>query len=118
MELLYAGLSEPLREEYHAAIGAAIEARAGAAGRPPAELHGELCVELTRHFVAGCQERRALRYLEAGLDCLERTMRHDALGRLVRRLLAVPGLIEGEARCRLLMRNPNGLGHEVGRAEQ
>jgi serine/threonine protein kinase/tetratricopeptide (TPR) repeat protein len=118
MEVLYAGLSVPLREAYHAAIGAAIEARADAAGRSPAELDGELCVDLTRHFVAGGQERRALRYLEAALDRLERTMRHDALGRLVRRLLAVPGLVGGEARCKLLLRNPNGLGHEVGQAER
>ena len=118
MEVLYAGLSEPLREEYHAAIGAAVEARAGAAGRPPAELDGELCVELARHFVAGRQERRALRYLDAALDCLERTMRNDALGRLVRSLLAVPGLVEGEARCKLLMRNPYSLGQATLLAER
>ena len=117
-EVIHGAIHDMLREEYHAAIGAAIESRAGAADRPPAELDGELCIELTRHFVAGGQGRRALRYLDPALNCLERTTRFDALGRLVRSLLAVPGLVEGEARCRMLLRNPHHLGRGLVIAER
>lgn len=117
-EVIHAGIHEVLREEYHAAIGAAIETRSGAAGREPKDLDGDLCVEITSHFVSGGQGRRALRYVSAALDHLERRTRPDALGRLTRRVLAVPGLVDGAARVKVLLHNANGLGREFSEAER
>ena len=54
-EALYGGLHEQLREEYHAAIAEALEARAGAADKDPKDLDGALCVDLCEHFLKGAQ---------------------------------------------------------------
>jgi len=104
MEVLYAGLSEPLREEYHAAIGAAIEANSSAASKEPASLDGALCVDLSEHLLKGGQGGHALRYVYAALDHLEKGYLTDAAVRLADRALAVPGLLAGRERCDLLLR--------------
>jgi serine/threonine protein kinase/tetratricopeptide (TPR) repeat protein len=104
MEVLYAGLSDTLREEYHAAIGAAIECRAGAATKEPASLDGALCVDLAEHYLKGVKGERAIRYLDAALDHLEKGYLNDATARLADRALAVPGLVAGRERCELLLR--------------
>ena len=59
-EALYGGLPELLREEYHAALAEALEARAGAADTDPEDLDGALCVDLCEHFLKGAQGEKAL----------------------------------------------------------
>ena len=103
-EVLYAALPEMLREEYHGAIAAAIEHRHGAAAKEPKGLDGALCVDLAEHYLKGAQGERAIRYLDAALDHLEKGYLHDAAVRLADRALAVPGLVAGRERCELLLR--------------
>jgi tetratricopeptide (TPR) repeat protein len=103
-EVLYAGLSAPLREAYHAAIGDALEARSGAASREPGDLDGALCVDLAEHFLAGAQGTKALRYLDSALTHLESRWLNDAAVRLAERALAPPNLLAGAARGRTLSR--------------
>jgi serine/threonine protein kinase/tetratricopeptide (TPR) repeat protein len=103
-EVLYAALPEMLREEYHAAIGAAIEARSGAASTAPKDLDGALCVELAEHYLKGARGDRALRYLDAALTHLEKGWLNEAAFRLADRALAVPGLVAGRERCEVLLR--------------
>jgi tetratricopeptide (TPR) repeat protein len=103
-EVLYGALPEMLREEYHAAIGAAIEARSGAASKEPKSLDGALCVDLAEHMLKGAQGPRALRYLDAALTHLEKAYLNDAAVRLTDRALAVPGLLAGAERAKTLVR--------------
>ena len=103
-EVLYAGLSVPLREAYHAAIADALETQHGAAAADPASLDGALCAELADHFLAGAAGPRALRYVDAALAHLERNYMNDAAVHLADRVLAAPGLLAGEARIALLLR--------------
>ena len=103
-EALYGGLSELLREEYHAAIAEALEARAGAADKDPKDLDGALCVDLCEHFLKGAQGEKALRYLDAALDHLEQGYLNDQAIALADRALAVPGLLRGEERLDVLLR--------------
>jgi predicted ATPase len=103
-EVLYAGLSAPLREAYHAALADAIEARSGAAAKQPEHLEGALCADLAEHLLAGAQAARALRYLDAALLHLECRWLNDAAVRLAERALAVPGLLAGTARVEMLLR--------------
>jgi tetratricopeptide (TPR) repeat protein len=108
-EVLYAGLPEILREEYHAALGAAIEARSGAASRAPKDLDGALCVDLSEHYLKGAKGERALRYLDAALTHLEKGYLNEAMIRLADRALAVPGLVAGRERFELLLRKADVL---------
>jgi serine/threonine protein kinase/predicted ATPase len=103
-EVLYAGLSPPLREAYHAAIAEAIETRSGAASREPKDLDGALCVDLAEHLLRGARGERALRYLDAALTHLESRWLNDAAARLCDRALAASGLLTGGERVRLLLR--------------
>jgi serine/threonine protein kinase/tetratricopeptide (TPR) repeat protein len=88
-ETLHASMSEPLREEYHAALGEALEAATGAAGRDPAEIDGEVCVRLAEHFLAGRRGARARRYLDPALTRLERQSRNREAIRLADSEIAV-----------------------------
>jgi tetratricopeptide (TPR) repeat protein len=108
-EVLYAGLSEPLREAYHGALGAAIEAQSGAAARDPPALDGALCADLAGHFLAGARGERALRYLDAALEHLARGYLNESAARLAARALAVPGLLNGARRAELLLRRAGRL---------
>jgi serine/threonine protein kinase/tetratricopeptide (TPR) repeat protein len=103
-EALYAGLSELLREAYHAMIGAAIEARSGAASKAATGLDGPLSADLAEHFLRGAQGARAMRYLDPALTYLERSYLNDAAVRLAERALAAPGLVAGAERAKLLLR--------------
>jgi serine/threonine protein kinase/tetratricopeptide (TPR) repeat protein len=103
-EVLYAGLSPPLREAYHAAIADALETRSGAASKDPSQLDGALSVDLAQHFLAGAQGPRALRHLDAALTHLEKGWLNDAAARLAERALAAPGLLTGSARVATLLR--------------
>jgi tetratricopeptide (TPR) repeat protein len=115
-EVLYAGLSPPLREAYHASIAETIEQRSGAASKEPKDLDGGLCVDLAEHFLKGAPGERALRYLDAALDHLEKGYLHDAAVRLADRALAVPGLVAERARCELLLRKAGRL-ESLGRRD-
>jgi serine/threonine protein kinase/tetratricopeptide (TPR) repeat protein len=116
-EALYAGLSELLREEYHAMLGDAIESLAGAGSREPSTIDGTVCVELARHFLSGGAGERALRYLDAALTCLERAYLNEPAIALADRALAVGGLLDDSARVRVLLRKASRLGL-LSRAEQ
>jgi len=116
MEVLYAGLSEPLREEYHAAIGSALESRSGAAAKEPMDLDGALCVNLANHYLKGAQNAQALRYLDAALTHLESNYLNDDAVRLAERTLAAPGLLAGKGRAELCYRKAKRLG-VLGRSD-
>jgi tetratricopeptide (TPR) repeat protein len=103
-EVLYAGLSAPLREAYHAAIAEAIEARSGAASKEPKDLDGAVCVDLAEHFLRGARGARALRYLDTALTHLELRGLNDAAVRLADSALDAPRLVAGAERCDLLLR--------------
>ena len=103
-EALYGALSELLRREYHAAIAAALEVRAQAVEKPPATLAGALCVDICEQFLKGAQGQRALRYLEASLEHLEKGYLNDAAIRIADLALAVPGLLTGIERAKVLLR--------------
>ncbi len=103
-ETLYAGLSELLREEYHAAIADAIADIHGTADKDPKDLDGALCVGLAEHFLKGGQGPRALRYLDAALTHLEAGYLNEPAIRLADQALGVSGLMLGQERSGLLLR--------------
>jgi tetratricopeptide (TPR) repeat protein len=118
MEVLYAGISAPLREEYHAAIGAVIEERSGAASKRAKDLDGGMCVGLADHFLAGAKGERALPYLDAALTFLQRRYLSDAAVRLADRALSSPGLLAGKRRCEVLLLKADRLNLLARRKEQ
>jgi len=118
MEVIYAGISAPLREEYHAAIGAAMEAKSGAAAKAPTELDGALCVDVADHLLRGGRGPLALRYLDAAIAHLERNHAHDAAVRLVDLALCVPGLLAGRERAAVLLSKSLRLDKMARRAEE
>ena len=115
-ESLYASLSELLRERYHAALADALEARAGAAAQDPAQLDGVVAMELCDHLMHGDQGARALRYLNAALDHLEKGHLNDAAIDLADRALKMDNHLTDEARVDLLLRQADRLGL-LGREE-
>jgi serine/threonine protein kinase/tetratricopeptide (TPR) repeat protein len=115
-EALYAGTSEALREEYHAAIAEALEAREKVADKDPKEIDGALAVELCEHFFKGVRGERGLRYLDAALGHLEAGYLNDSAIALADRALAVSDLVKGEERVDLLLRKAGRLGL-LGRRE-
>jgi hypothetical protein len=118
-ELLHATLPGALREAYHASIGAAMEAIAGAASGDPSRLDGALCVDLCEHFLQGARGPSALRYLPAALAHLERGHVDDVAVGLCDRALRVPDLLRGESRVEVLLHKCarlEALGREPPRA--
>jgi tetratricopeptide (TPR) repeat protein len=116
-ETLYAGLSELLREQYHGKIADVMEARAAARKDAPGELDGPECVELCDHALKGGRTETALAHLGPALDHLEEGYLHEAAIELADVALAAPGLLEGEERCRLLLRKTERL-NMIGRREE
>ena len=108
-EALYGSLMPELREEYHAAIGEALEKRSEAADKDPRELDGALCVDLCEHFLKGARGERGLRYLDAALSHLEAGYLNDQLLSLADRVLEAPGLLAGAARLEVLVRKDERL---------
>jgi len=98
-EVLYEGLSEPLREEYHAALADGLELR-----DHTDDGAGSDAVALCRHFLLAGRGRRTRPYLSTALDYLEKNHSNDAAIDLVRQVLAVDGLFDGRARVELLLR--------------
>ena len=103
-ECVYAALAPRLREETHAAVADVLERRAGAADKDPKALDGALCVDLAEHLLEAAQGPRALRYLDAALTHLEKGFRNEQAISLAERALAVPGLLAGAERARMLLR--------------
>ncbi|MEN8148742.1 MAG: tetratricopeptide repeat protein [Planctomycetota bacterium] len=103
-EVLYEGLSELLREEYHAALADTLEETSGAADGSPADLEGGLLVELSDHFLRGRIGDRALPYLAPALDHLQLGYRNERILDLADRALAEPDLLAGADRVDMLLR--------------
>jgi len=108
-EALYASLNEQLREEYHAALAAALESRTKAAETDPGSLDGDLCVNLCEHYLKGARGKEALRYLEDAGRHLTTGYLHAQMVDLTERALAVPGLLAGGERARALLRLASAL---------
>ncbi|MHC5009828.1 MAG: protein kinase domain-containing protein, partial [Planctomycetota bacterium] len=117
-EALYEGLSELLRERYHAAIGDALVAREGLSepGTHPSD--GALYVTVCDHFLLGHRGEDALRYLDGALGHLEEGYLNDQAIALANRALAVPGLLAGERRIDVLLRKNERLDLLGRRTEQ
>jgi tetratricopeptide (TPR) repeat protein len=108
-ESLYTGIAELLREQYHAAIGDALERREKAAVRDPASLDGAAAVALSEHFLRGGRGESAARYLDAALAHLQRGFLHDAVVRMIDRALAAGGVLDPARRIALLLRKAKAL---------
>ncbi|MFQ5844413.1 MAG: serine/threonine-protein kinase PknK, partial [Planctomycetota bacterium] len=108
-EALYGGLPEALREEYHAALGEALEARQRTAAAEPKAVEGKVASEISDHFLKGARAERALPYLASALDHLERGYHTAAAIELVDRALAVEGLLDGAPRVDVLLRKAERL---------
>ncbi len=102
-EALYGSLSELLREEYHAALGDVVEARALRGGADPADVPGDVAARLCRHFFDGATPERAVRYVSAAYRHLEDGHLGDAAVALLDQALAEPGLFTGAPRLDLLL---------------
>jgi len=79
-EVIYSGLPEPLRCEYHAVIAETMEEREEAADLEPAELEGNVAIQLAEHFVKGARVKEG-----SSGDLPRRTCRRSAEGRARRR---------------------------------
>jgi tetratricopeptide (TPR) repeat protein len=102
-EVFAADLALPLREQYHAALAAALEARERAGERPPKEIPGNVAAALCEHFFLGRQEARGSRYLEPALSHL--LMTHlTAAFRLADQALTADGLLDAKQRTVVLLR--------------
>ncbi|MHC4817267.1 MAG: ATP-binding protein, partial [Planctomycetota bacterium] len=96
-EALYEAQSGLLRQRYHAAIGEALERRAGEA------TDGATAVQLCEHFLKGGRGERALRYLDGALEHLASCYRNDEAVGLARRALEIEGLLGGTRRAEVLL---------------
>ncbi|MCU0727062.1 MAG: tetratricopeptide repeat protein [Planctomycetes bacterium] len=94
-ETIRSRLPPPLAREYHAAIGEALE-RHG----PPSR---SVAVEVCEHYLDGGRGERALPWLGAALDHLEKGYLTGPYVSLADRALAVPGLLAGAARVKCLL---------------
>ena len=103
-EALLAGISEPLREAYHASLADAIESRDGLASKDPSAADGAVAVAVCDHSLRGARGDRAAVWLDAALTHLESRHHNEAAADLAGRALALPGLAVGRARIDLLLR--------------
>ncbi|MHC4952963.1 MAG: serine/threonine-protein kinase [Planctomycetota bacterium] len=104
-ETIYGSVAEPLRVEYHALLGAALESRlcaAGERGEPTEPVAGAVAFDLCDHFLKGGRGARALPYLMRALRHLQRGFLHASSLDLADRALQVPGLLSDEARLDVL----------------
>jgi predicted ATPase/predicted Ser/Thr protein kinase len=110
-EVLYGDLMPDLRREYHTLMA---EAHAERCGAKPV---GDDAVFLVHHYLRGSQPGQALAHLEAALDHLEQGYRNDAVLDLAGRALQAKGLLDAEARVRVLLRQAGRL-DLLGRREE
>jgi serine/threonine protein kinase/tetratricopeptide (TPR) repeat protein len=102
-EVLYAGLPDLLREEYHAAVGEALERREGAAAKEPKDLPGALAADLCAHLLKGGRGEAGKRYLVSALEHLTDGYRMEAILDLSLRGLSEAGLLAGRDRVDVLL---------------
>ncbi len=103
-EVLHADLPPLLRERYHLAIACALEARAGAAGRPVDEMAPRLAAEIAEQFSLGAEPQRALRYVDVATAYCNGMHQHERSLRLLDRVLSVSGPLDPERRLSLSLR--------------
>jgi tetratricopeptide (TPR) repeat protein len=108
-ESLYGGIAEPLRREYHAAIGDALAVRCP-------EPDGAQAARLCEHFLVAGRGEDALPHLDATLDYLKNRYFNDRAVALADRALAIEGLLEGRRRAEVLLEKAALLGL-LGRRE-
>ena len=92
-----------LRAEYHTLLAEAHRDRCGDGPK------GHDAVFLVHHHLRGRRSEGALPHLETALDHLEKSYRNDALLDLAKRALAAKGLLTGEARVEVLLRQAGRL---------
>jgi len=112
-EALYGRLPGMLRQEYHAALGKALERREAAAEKQPKDLDGAMAADLCDHLLKGGCGENALRYLEPALDHLDENYLNDAALRLADHALDERGLLTGRTRVAILLRKVERL-HNLG----
>ncbi|MHC4473980.1 MAG: tetratricopeptide repeat protein, partial [Planctomycetota bacterium] len=95
-EVVYAELSDGLREEYHTRVADAFFARVEDGPS------GEENVFLARHHLRGRRPEAAIEHLLPALDHLARTYRNDELIELADRALDLPDLLTGAERVEAL----------------
>ncbi len=117
-EVLYDALPQALRVAYHTALASALAEREGVGEKPVEEVDPRTCVFLVTHHLRGARPEDALPFLDRALDHLGYSYRTEAVVDRIERALAVPGLVRGERRTRLLLREAAGCGHLGRRAAQ
>jgi tetratricopeptide (TPR) repeat protein len=111
-ETLYGGLLAQLKEQYHLALGDALERRMqGGPGGPDA-------TALSEHFLKSADARRAKPYLSKALSHLERDYGADAPANIARLALEAPDLLAGRERVEMLLRFARNLDLSGKREEQ
>jgi tetratricopeptide (TPR) repeat protein len=108
-EILHRGLSDSLREEYHALLAEAFTAREKLDGKDPKDVPGEAAVFLATHGLGGSRPADALPLLTRALDHLEGAYRNAAAIELAERALAAVGVVTGIDRAKLVMRRATRL---------
>ncbi|MCP3917790.1 MAG: tetratricopeptide repeat protein, partial [bacterium] len=112
-EALYGALHEQLREEYHGALGGALEDRLQDASPDDAT-----AVELCEHYLRGGRGADALRFLRPAQEHLTRTYEHARVIDISERALALPGLLTGAERARVLLALQPALDFALHRSRQ
>ncbi|MHC4137394.1 MAG: serine/threonine-protein kinase, partial [Planctomycetota bacterium] len=101
-EVLYSGISQRLRTEYHALLAEAFAAREGVEV-PDAGVPGATAYFLAWHGLQGHEPRKSIPFLNSALDHLEKSHRNQDAIELAERALAVPKLLEGNKRVGVLL---------------
>ncbi|MDH3590635.1 MAG: AAA family ATPase, partial [Planctomycetota bacterium] len=96
-EAIYEALPAALREEYHAALGQALEAL-----HP--EPDGAVAVDLAEHYLKGARGPEGLAHLDRALTHLEEGYLHDQALTLIELALDLEGAVAGVARAKMLVR--------------
>ncbi|MCU0725337.1 MAG: tetratricopeptide repeat protein [Planctomycetes bacterium] len=97
MEVVYDGLPESLRREYHSLLSETRRALVG-------ELSGEDACFVASHGLLGARPAEALPFLDRALAHLESVYRSESAIRLAELALAVPDGLAGTARAEVLFR--------------
>jgi tetratricopeptide (TPR) repeat protein len=116
-EILHRGLSDSLREEYHAMLAEAFTVREKLADKAPKDVPGEAAIFLATHGLGGSRPEDALPILTRALDHLEGAYRNATAIELADRALAIEGLVAGAPRAELLLRKAGWLGW-IGHVEE
>jgi len=111
-EALYGGLLTQLREQYHLALGSALEKRSGGGAG------GVEAVALSEHFLKSADPARARPYIAQALSHLERDYGADAPANVARLALSAKGLLTGRDRAEMLLRFAHDLDLSGKREEE